>query len=54
MCSVAPTASGSASTLGAVLDAALTAATPSGCATSARVRGTAVGVGDTIALRWGA
>ncbi|MFJ1730273.1 hypothetical protein [Streptomyces sp. NPDC088254] len=88
VCSVALTPAGSTTTLGAVLDAATSAATPSGCVTSvtpssgtgiitavngkansgsntwkvsidgsaftAATRGTVVGVGDTIAVRWGA
>jgi hypothetical protein len=88
VCSVALTPTGSTSTLGAVLDAATSAATPSGCVTSVTPssgtgtvtalngkansgsntwkvsidgsafatasRGTTVGVGDTIAVRWGA
>ncbi|MCS0603584.1 terpene cyclase/mutase family protein [Streptomyces sp. LP11] len=88
VCSVALTPTGSTTTLGAVLDAATGAATPSGCVTSvtpasgsgtvtavngkansgsntwkvsidgsafsSATRGTAVGVGDTIAVRWGA
>ncbi|MYU20517.1 hypothetical protein [Streptomyces sp. SID8352] len=88
VCSVTLTPTGPTTTLGAVLDAARTAATPAGCVTSvapssgtgavtslngkansgsgtwkasldgssfaAAARGTAVGVGDTIALRWGA
>ncbi|MEU8826499.1 prenyltransferase/squalene oxidase repeat-containing protein [Streptomyces sp. NPDC048636] len=88
VCSVALTPTGPTTTLGAVLDAATGAATPSGCVTSvtpssgtgtitaintkansgsntwkvsvdgsaftAATRGKAVGVGDTIAVRWGA
>ncbi|MEV7085851.1 hypothetical protein AB0O07_08145 [Streptomyces sp. NPDC093085] len=88
VCSVSLTPTGTTTTLGAVLDAALSAATPSGCVTSvtpasgtgtitaingkagsgsstwkvsvdgsaftSAARGTAVGVGDTIAVRWGA
>ncbi|MEU6476852.1 hypothetical protein ABZ858_08140 [Streptomyces sp. NPDC047017] len=88
VCSVALTPTGPTTTLGAVLDAAAGAATPSGCVTSvapssgtgtvtsvngkansgsntwkvsvdgsafaAATRGKTVGVGDTIALRWGA
>ncbi|WP_046501148.1 prenyltransferase/squalene oxidase repeat-containing protein [Streptomyces odonnellii] len=88
VCAVALTPTGSTTTLGAVLDAATSAATPSGCVTSvtpssgtgtvtalngkansgsntwkASVDGSAfataaraqtIGVGDTIALRWGA
>ncbi|MFF8931554.1 hypothetical protein ACF1AO_30295 [Streptomyces longwoodensis] len=88
VCSVALTPTGSTTTLGAVLDAAASAATPSGCVTSvtpssgtgtvtavngkansgsstwkvsidgsaftSAMRGTVVGVGDTIAVRWGA
>ncbi|MFG3093035.1 hypothetical protein ACGGAI_36145 [Streptomyces antibioticus] len=87
VCSVAFTPTGSTTTLGAVLDAAVGAATPSGCVTSVTpssgtgtitalngkansgsstwkvsvdgssfataTRGTTVGVGDTIAVRWG-
>ncbi|MET9121322.1 hypothetical protein [Streptomyces sp. NPDC004528] len=88
VCSVALTPTGSTTTLGAVLDAAVGAATPSGCVTSvtpssgtgtitalngkansgsntwkvsidgssfaAASRGQSVGVGSTIAVRWGA
>ncbi|MFD8067046.1 prenyltransferase/squalene oxidase repeat-containing protein [Streptomyces parvulus] len=88
VCSVSLTPTASATTLGAVLDAAVSAATPSGCVTSVApasgtgavtslngkansgsntwkvsidgssfttaTRGTAVAVGDTIAVRWGA
>ncbi|MEU1292846.1 hypothetical protein ABZ439_10485 [Streptomyces sp. NPDC005840] len=88
VCSVALTPTGPTTTLGAVLDAATSAATPSGCVTSVApasgtgtvtavngkagsgsntwkvsidgsafataARGTTVGVGDTIAVRWGA
>ncbi|MFC8345115.1 hypothetical protein [Streptomyces sp. NPDC057280] len=88
VCSVALTPTGSATTLGAVLDAAVSAATPSGCVTAVTpsfgtgtitslngkansgsntwkasidggtfttaARETTVGVGDTIAVRWGA
>ncbi|MFI2640757.1 hypothetical protein [Streptomyces sp. NPDC018610] len=88
VCSVALTPTGSTTTLGAVLDAATSAATPSGCVTSvtpssgtgtvtavngkansgsntwkvsidgsaftSATRSTVVGVGDTIAVRWGA
>ncbi|MYW48468.1 hypothetical protein [Streptomyces sp. SID161] len=88
VCSVALTPTGSTTTLGALLDAATSAATPSGCVTSvtpssgtatitavnskansgsntwkvsidgsaftSATRGTVVGVGDTVALRWGA
>ncbi|MFI1031511.1 hypothetical protein [Streptomyces sp. NPDC020951] len=87
VCSVALTPTGSTTTLGAVLDAAVTAATPSGCVTAVTplsgtgavtslngtansgantwkvsidgstfttaARETTVGVGDTIAVRWG-
>ncbi|MEU9406780.1 hypothetical protein AB0E08_13995 [Streptomyces sp. NPDC048281] len=88
VCSVALTPTGSTTTLGAVLDAAVSAATPSGCVTAVTpssgtgtitslngtansgsntwkvsvdggafataARETTVGVGDTIAVRWGA
>ncbi|MFJ4790312.1 hypothetical protein [Streptomyces sp. NPDC088794] len=88
VCSVALTPTGSTTSLGAVLDAAVGAATPSGCVTAvvpssgtgtvtslngkansgsntwkvsidgssftSATRGTTVGVGDTIAVRWGA
>ncbi|RMB81079.1 hypothetical protein [Streptomyces shenzhenensis] len=88
VCSVSLTPTGSTTTLGAVLDAATGAATPSGCVTSVTpssgtgtitslngransgsntwkvsidgspfataTRSTTVGVGDTIAVRWGA
>ncbi|MEV7242860.1 prenyltransferase/squalene oxidase repeat-containing protein [Streptomyces sp. NPDC093248] len=88
VCSVALTPTGSTTTLGAVLDTATSAATPSGCVTSvtpssgtgtitavngkansgsntwkvsidgsaftSATRSTVVGVGDTIAVRWGA
>ncbi|MGW1786663.1 hypothetical protein ACWCQQ_47560 [Streptomyces sp. NPDC002143] len=87
VCSVALTPTGSTTTLGAVLDAAVSAATPSGCVTAVTpssgtgsvtslngtansgantwkvsidgsafttaTRETTVGVGDTIAVRWG-
>ncbi|MEV5918539.1 hypothetical protein AB0N42_12675 [Streptomyces pseudogriseolus] len=87
VCSVSLTPTASTTTLGAVLDAAVASATPSGCVTSVTpasgtgtitsingkansgsnvwkvsidgssfttaTRGTAVGVGDTIAVRWG-
>ncbi|MFE2190884.1 hypothetical protein ACFXAQ_08565 [Streptomyces olivaceus] len=87
VCSVSLTPTASTTTLGAVLDAAVTAASPSGCVTSVApasgtgavtslngkansgsntwkvsvdgssfttaTRGTTVGVGDTIAVRWG-
>ncbi|MEU3618895.1 hypothetical protein ABZ725_42225 [Streptomyces sp. NPDC006872] len=88
VCSVALTPTGATTTLGAVLDAAVSAATPSGCVTAVTpssgtgavtslngtansgantwkvsidgsafttaARETTVGVGDTIAVRWGA
>ncbi|MGW4879479.1 hypothetical protein ACWEPI_23315 [Streptomyces sp. NPDC004262] len=88
VCSVALTPTGSTTTLGAVLDAAVGSATPAGCVTSVTpssgtgtvtalngkansgsniwkvsvdggsfataTRGTTVGVGDTVAVRWGA
>ncbi|MFI9645773.1 hypothetical protein ACIHAA_05670 [Streptomyces sp. NPDC052040] len=88
VCSVALTPTGTATTLGAVLDAATGAATPAGCVTgvtpssgtgtvtalngkansgsntwkvsidgsafASAARNTVVGVGDTIAVRWGA
>ncbi|MFF9718694.1 hypothetical protein ACF1DW_24370 [Streptomyces sp. NPDC014603] len=87
VCSVSLTPTASTTTLGAVLDAAVASATPSGCVTSVTpasgtgtitsingkansgsdvwkvsidgssfttaTRGTTVGVGDTIAVRWG-
>ncbi|NNN34817.1 hypothetical protein HLK59_31535 [Streptomyces sp. S3(2020)] len=88
VCSVALTPTGATTTLGAVLDAAVSAGTPSGCVTAVTpssgtgtitslngkansgsstwkasidgssftgaARQTVVGVGDTIAVRWGA
>ncbi|TGZ14182.1 hypothetical protein DV517_56650 [Streptomyces sp. S816] len=88
VCSVALTPTGGTTTLGAVLDAAKSAATPSGCVTdltpasgsgtittlngkansgsstwkasidgstfATATRATTIGVGDTIAVRWGA
>ncbi|MEZ7002271.1 hypothetical protein [Streptomyces sp. AD55] len=87
VCSVSLTPTASTTTLGAILDAAVASATPSGCVTSVTpasgtgtitsingkansgsnvwkvstdgssfttaTRGTTVGVGDTIAVRWG-